>query len=346
MTRFNERIVYIDGFAGPGEYKDGEPGSPLIAIDAFLKHSYAPMREKGVLFFFIEQNPARCKYLEQLLAQRWQGQKLPPKAKYEVYQGNFDETMTDLLTELEQRQQRLAPTFAFIDPFGYSHTPMQTITRLMSHPKSEVLITFMYEELNRFITFDYQNKARQYDALFGTPEWREIEGTISNSVPRSLSQERKNFIHNLYSEQLRNVGGAKYVRSFCMRNKKNITDYFLFFGTKSIAGIKAMKQAMWKVDSTGTYEFSDFTNPDQLLLFSQPDYTILQRMLSKHFHGKTVSIEEIEEYVIAETPFYKFRMEALKPMEIASPPLIQVQSTNPKRVRGTFAEGKTSVRFL
>jgi hypothetical protein len=103
---------------------------------------------------------------------------------------------------------------------------------------------------------------------------------------------------------------------------------------------------MCKVDSAGTYEFSDYTNPDQLLLFSQPDYTILQRMLSKHFRGKTVGIEEIEEYVIAKTPFYKFKTAALKPMEIASPPLIQVQSTNPKHVRGTFAEGKTSVRFL
>lgn len=26
------RIVYIDGFCGPGEYECGEPGSPLIAL--------------------------------------------------------------------------------------------------------------------------------------------------------------------------------------------------------------------------------------------------------------------------------------------------------------------------
>lgn len=346
MSRFNERIVYIDGFAGPGKYTGGESGSPMIAIDAFLKHSYAPMREKGVVFFFIEQDADRCKHLEQLLAQRWQESELPPKATYEVYKGNFDETMTGLLTELEQRQQRLAPTFAFIDPFGYSHTPMQTIKRLMVHPKCEVLITFMYEEINRFITVDYQNKAKQYDALFGTTAWRLIEDATSQSTARSLPQERKKFIHNLYSEQLRHDGGAKYVRSFCMRNKKNTTDYFLFFGTKSTAGLKAMKQAMWKVDPTGTYEFSDYTNPDQLLLFSQPDYTILQRMLSKQFSQKTVSVEEIEEYVIVETPFYKFKTEALKPMEITFPPLIQVQSTDPKRKKGTFAEGKTHVRFL
>jgi len=39
LARWNQQILYVDGFAGPGEYvgKDGLPkdGSPLIAIKAF-----------------------------------------------------------------------------------------------------------------------------------------------------------------------------------------------------------------------------------------------------------------------------------------------------------------------
>ena len=66
--------------------------------------------------------------------------------------------------------------------------------------------------------------------------------------------------------------------------------------------MKRMKELMWKVDPTGTYEFSDNTNPNQLLLFSKPEYTILQLMLSNQFKGQTVSVEVVEEYVIAETP--------------------------------------------
>ena len=34
LGTYNKRIVYIDGFAGPGEYKGGEPGSPIIALEA------------------------------------------------------------------------------------------------------------------------------------------------------------------------------------------------------------------------------------------------------------------------------------------------------------------------
>ena len=76
MTSYNGRIIYLDGFAGPGEYEKGEPGSPIIAIDTFLNHTYAPVRTKEVLFLFIEQDHARCEHLKQLLAQR----KLPSTA--------------------------------------------------------------------------------------------------------------------------------------------------------------------------------------------------------------------------------------------------------------------------
>src|SRR5437868_3544213 len=34
MARWNGRILFIDGFAGPGEYSTGEDGSPIIALKA------------------------------------------------------------------------------------------------------------------------------------------------------------------------------------------------------------------------------------------------------------------------------------------------------------------------
>ena len=38
MTRWNGRVLFIDGFAGPGEYDGGEPGSPIIALPALMEH--------------------------------------------------------------------------------------------------------------------------------------------------------------------------------------------------------------------------------------------------------------------------------------------------------------------
>ncbi|MFV2045518.1 MAG: three-Cys-motif partner protein TcmP, partial [Anaerolineales bacterium] len=38
LGTWSGRILFIDGFAGPGEYRGGEQGSPQIALDALLKH--------------------------------------------------------------------------------------------------------------------------------------------------------------------------------------------------------------------------------------------------------------------------------------------------------------------
>ena len=51
--------------------------------------------------------------------------------------------------------------------------------------------------------------------------------------------------------QLKDVAGAKYVRSFQMRNEKDGIDYYLFYATNNPVGLSRMKDAMWKVDETG-----------------------------------------------------------------------------------------------
>ena len=34
------RLLYIDGFAGPGEYQNGAPGSPLVILNAARDHKH------------------------------------------------------------------------------------------------------------------------------------------------------------------------------------------------------------------------------------------------------------------------------------------------------------------
>ena len=60
MATQSDRLALIDGFAGPGEYAGGEPGSPLVMIDAFASR---PRREDierktQLEYHFIENNRA------------------------------------------------------------------------------------------------------------------------------------------------------------------------------------------------------------------------------------------------------------------------------------------------
>ena len=85
--------------------------------------------------------------------------------------------------------------------------------------------------------------------------------------------ERETYLRTLYQRQLEDTVGAQYVRFFGMRDAKNKTIYDLFFITNHSSGIDAMKDAMWKVDQSGGYSFSDATNPDQEMLFTkEPDW--------------------------------------------------------------------------
>ncbi len=76
---------------------------------------------------------------------------------------------------------------------------------------------------------------------------------------------------------------------------RGIDEYFLIFGTKHIEGLKAMKEAMWKVDPTGAFRFSDVTNPAQLtLLGGEPDYAQRVELTTAFKDVPEVAIELIE----------------------------------------------------
>ena len=144
------------------------------------------------------------------------------------------------------------PTFVFIDPFGFK-IPFSYVTKVLRAQSCEVLITFMFEEINRFLSQAQQPE--NFDDLFGCPDWRT---GIDIKVPR----DRIRFLHDLYQRQLIQAGGASFVRSFAMRNERNTMDYFLFFATKNELGLRKIKEAMWRVDESGTYTFSDATDPN------------------------------------------------------------------------------------
>ena len=337
MSSVSGRIVYIDGFAGPGKYLDesGQPtidGSPLIALNAAIRHKL-PLRSE-IIFLFIEAKLDRCNYLKSLLSEIT----LPHNMKYEVICSKFDETLISILNDLDEKNRQLAPTFAFIDPFGYSDTPFSVVKRIMSNPMCEILINFNYRDVNRFL--GDATKARHFDSLFGTDEWRKI----------AISQdpgERKLKTQQLYQKQLEKEANIRYVRFFEMINKLNQTEYFLFFGTNSIKGLKEMKRAMWKVDPRGRYRFSDRTDPRQKVLFEpEPDYNLLKKLIIEKFRGKTVSVEQIEQFVLVETPFREthFKTRILKPMEETEPPEIEVIENNRRR-KGTYPQG-TIIKFL
>src|SRR6266704_3546265 len=129
LGTYNKRIVYVDGFSGPGEYTGGEPGSPIIALEAARTHRAELAGE--LLFLFVEERQDRIDNLNREISSI----QLPAHFKVDVECGTFAENLTAKLNKLDADGHQIAPTFALIDPFGFSGIPYNLISRLLSKNK-------------------------------------------------------------------------------------------------------------------------------------------------------------------------------------------------------------------
>jgi three-Cys-motif partner protein len=323
------RILFIDGFAGPGQYAGGEMGSPLIALEAFRQHKAKFKAE--VKFIFVEQDPDRASHLKVLMDGIRPS--LPTRCEAQVLTGTFDETMTSALNMLDAQRKTLAPAFVMVDPFGVSGTPMTVLARILRGAKSELYVSFMYEAINRFSAAPEFEK--HLNALFGTADWRKGITFTGDA--------KKEFFYGLYESQLRK-SGAKHVLHFDLYEGNRLV-YAVFFATGHWLGANRMKEAIWKV-APGDFEFHGTRSTQMTLGLDTVDYRPLQTALQTRFRGKGwVTIEQVQEFVGSDqTDFHTghLKKQTLVPMEDQG--LIEIDPPTRKK-KHTYPDG-VRIRFI
>jgi len=332
LGRDHKRLNYIDGFAGPGEYAGGEDGSPILAIKSALQHI-----ENGTLasdvtvnFAFIERKPDYARHLERRLA----SMRIPASIKTQTRNEPFHEFLRRLLAETQEAQGQLAPTFAFVDPFGFSGIPFDIVGQTLSYPRCEIFVNIMVDSINRFLHHPSEKIVSHFPQTFGSDAVLQI---------RRRQGDRKEALLELYRSQLKTK--AKYVGRFDMRNKRHRSIYSLFFATNSDKGFLKMKEAMWSVDTAGGALFSD-ADPHGYYTFDLFGTDPLRRQMIARFHGTLVCMKELERFVICETDYLpKHAREQLRDLEKQK--AIRVLSVpGHKRRVGTYPPGKVSIQFL
>ena len=166
----NRRVIYLDGFAGPGRYSENEPGSPIIALDTLINHShFSQMTHTEFIFAFVEQDPDRYHSLQGELEAFWNLQgEAPSNVEVRPYNEPFEDVARYITAAAHGK---LAPTLAFVDPFGWSGVAMRTIGELLGSRKCEVLFNFMHESINRFVSDTRVGTTRSLAELFGTDDF-------------------------------------------------------------------------------------------------------------------------------------------------------------------------------
>lgn len=292
LGQYNKRILFIDGFAGPGQYQDGQEGSPLIALNAFCEHRARDKISAEVVFIFIESDERRAKYLESLINPLRSG--LPPNCNVDVINDKFDGTMNEIMDLLDEQEKNSAPSFIMVDPFGVSETPMKVIARILRNPQSEVFISFMYNYINRFRSNpEFESHLNE---LFGCTEWK-------TGIEIEDSSKRKQFYLSLYERKIRDAG-ANFVVHFDLFEGNRLI-YSIFFGTKHILGSDRMKQAIWKVTPFGDFAFRGVHANQLTLGLEETDLDTLKDLILNQFRGKGwIGIEEIQNSVSSDATDY------------------------------------------
>jgi three-Cys-motif partner protein len=324
-----ERVVYIDGFAGPGVYANGQPGSPILALRCLVDHQHFDRWKKTFTFVFVENDKDRFESLEAEIQRFWtaRGGK-PVNVRIMLRNAGFTDVADEILVGLGKH--RLAPTFAFIDPFGF-RVPLDTVARLVAFPHCEVFFNFMFNRVNQFLTAPQVGE--HMEALFGTDRCFDADGLDADA--------REAYLLSLYGEQLRTAAQMPYVHRFTMIGPQNKQVCTLFYGTRSLVGVRKMKEELWKIDPVGGGYFSDVTCGMATLFTPDPDLTPLRRGIIGRFNTKTVKVADVDDYVVGATPFLPRHYKAiLRTFE----ELGQIEILGGRKQRFKYPSG-TIVRF-
>ena len=278
-----DRALFVDGFAGPGEYKNGEVGSPIIAMDALAEHAHHNLMKGLMDYIFIEEHAGRFAHLQSVIDGR--DGSLPDFCNVQPYNGSYHDVFPRLLDVIES--ESAVPTFVMIDPFGVSGVFMEQIETLMKYPSTEVYVSFMYDFISRFAS--RPEFTEHLDRLFGCHDWRRAE-YIADPV------KRRAFFHGLYEHQLREAG-AKYVLPFELYSG-NRHIYTVFFATQNGQGCDKMKQAMWKVAPFGDFRFRGGMDRQFTLGAEVVDFSPLRDDLLGEFGlNEYVAIDLVENFM-------------------------------------------------
>lgn len=320
LAKYNQRIIYLDGFCGPGRYKGGEDGSPIIAIKKALSH-FGKLKDREISFIFIDERKDRIEHLQSEIA----SMTIPSNFSIYTEVSEFEKTVSQILSNLRSKNLNLAPTFAFVDPFGFKGIPFSLVKELLSNPKTEVFINIMAEFINRFVEHPDANTRQHIIDLFGSAQALQV---IANGGKRLET------LRQLYQTQLETC--AKYVRYFEMQDEQGQVIYYLFFTSNHPLGFVKMKEAFWKVDPESGFHFSDKTNPSQLILLSTDPSRNLIKIIEQEFSEKRAKVSQIQQFVEEETSYIaKHMRQALKIMEVEGKISIEpLKSDGTKRTRG------------
>jgi three-Cys-motif partner protein len=256
LGRYVDAFHYVDGFAGPGTYGEGHPGSPLQAINLLVA------QRRPATVSLTEADPQLFDDLSTALSA-----KVPLLFPPLLRNAEFADVVSEVCTHPVYRKFNRVGTFAFIDPCGVRGVRMADIRRVMELNYAECLLFWNFAGVRRWI-----------GAIAGKPELNQDlvdffggDAELSEALRIFRSSHdagrKEHDVRELYFGVLRKMANAEFIVPFRFqaRDRTGTSHYLIHCSNHSLA-FKIMKEVMWGVTGSGIADGAGefgFLRPDE-----------------------------------------------------------------------------------
>lgn len=288
------QILYIDLFAGPGRYANGAASTPKLILEKAIQDD---MIANKLVAIFNDKDEANVKSLEKCIKEI----KGIKKLKYKPMVKN-NEVGSKIVQMFESI--RLAPTFFFVDPWGYKGLSLRLVNSVIKDWGCDCVFFFNYNRINMGLSNELVQE--HMGALFG----EERLTLLNKKLKRKKSNERELIIVEELCQSLKSYG-SRYTLPFRFKNASGTrTQHHLIFVSKHFKGYELMKDIMAKESSdenqgVATFEYNPADKmPKQSLLFKLTlSVDDLAKILVTDYSGKKMPMRGIYEEHSIDTPF-------------------------------------------
>ncbi|XP_052765699.1 uncharacterized protein LOC128206975 [Mya arenaria] len=245
--------------------------------------------------------------------------------------------------EFQRERFHNSKTLTILDPFGYSHTPMQHVQEFVDQT-SEVLISFMSGFVNRFCRKNPGSVAELYGIDRPSGNLEEFLRIVRDNAKGSTAENPKSCTKS-YIEHMKRRTGSAYAQFYEMRGKRNNVIYHLIHFANHDKALEAMKETLNTCTQyEGVFKMTDYkvlVEGIPLELGNAQNEEELARTIFGEYCGKTVKLVDVKNFVFEHTPFV-FRKNALKLLEKQTDPkiinVVDSRNSTEKRRKWTYPD--------
>lgn len=322
----SQTISYIDLFAGPGRYGKGQKSTPLMILEKAAIDSEIRNRLVAIFNDKDEDNTASLER-EIKAIPGYANLKFEPK----IYTGEVGDNVVK-----QFQSARLAPTFLFVDPFGYKGLSLQLVQSVIKDWGCDCVFFFNYNRISMGLGND--SVEEHMDALFGKERADKLRTRFS--MQQVKPHEREAYIVDEMMLALKEMGG-KFVLPFRFRNEEGSrTTHHLFFVSKAFRGYDIMKNVMYdhshKEGTVANFEYNPADARWPSLFELTRPLGDLEDLLLDDLAGKTLEFTRLYELHSVGKPYVlKNYREVLCRMEQEGK--VTMDRPSPPRKKGTLA---------